>query len=140
MKCLLLTCFLFVSLIGMSQDKDRTTILRILDEQTQAWNRGDLENFMKGYWKNDSLCFIGKSGVTYGWNNTLDNYKRGYPDTAAMGKLHFDILSVKRLSPEYYHVIGKWHLQRSAGDLSGHYTLVFRKIKGEWVIISDHSS
>lgn len=140
MKYLLLTGFVFISFIARSQDKDKTIILQILDQQTKAWNRGDLESFMNGYWKNDSLCFIGKSGVTYGWNNTLDNYKKGYPDTAAMGKLHFDILSVKRLSPEYYHIIGKWYLQRSIGDVSGHYTLVFRKIKGEWVIISDHSS
>lgn len=140
MKYLLLTGFVFISFIARSQDKDKTIILQILDQQTKAWNRGDLESFMNSYWKNDSLCFIGKSGVTYGWNNTLDNYKKGYPDTAAMGKLHFDILSVKRLSPEYYHIIGKWYLQRSIGDVSGHYTLVFRKIKGEWVIISDHSS
>jgi len=140
MKQFLLAGFWLISMTAFSQDKDKTTILQILDRQTQAWNNGDLESFMKGYWENDSLCFIGKSGVTYGWTNTLNNYKKGYPDTAAMGKLHFDILSVKRLSPEYYHVIGKWHLQRTAGDLSGHYTLVFRKISGQWVIISDHSS
>ena len=84
--------------------------------------------------------FIGKSGVTYGWTNTLNNYKKNYPDTVAMGKLSFNILSVKRLSIEYFHVVGKWHLQRSIGDLSGHYTLLIKKIKGRWVIIADHSS
>jgi ketosteroid isomerase-like protein len=140
MRSLITACCLIFSLICNAQDKDKATILSILDKQTQAWNHGDLVSFMNGYWKNDSLCFIGKSGVTYGWQNTLNNYKKGYPDTAAMGKLKFDILSVKRLSPEYYHIIGKWMLQRSAGDLSGHYTLVFRKINGEWLIISDHSS
>jgi len=140
MRSLLFACGLLFSLSCFAQNDDKTTILSILDKQTQAWNRGDLEEFMNGYWKNDSLCFIGKSGVTYGWQNTLNNYRKGYPDTAAMGKLKFDILSVKRLSPEYYHIIGKWSLQRSAGDLSGHYTLVFRKINGKWVIISDHSS
>jgi len=139
MRAVIIVCCMLYSIAGLTQD-DQTTIISTLEQQTQAWNRGDLEAFMKGYWKNDSLCFIGKSGVTYGWQNTLNNYRRGYPDTAAMGKLKFDILSVKRLSPEYYHVIGKWMLQRSAGDLSGHYTLVFRKINGEWVIISDHSS
>lgn len=140
MKLFATATFLFILLTGQAQDKDKSTILGILERQTEAWNHGDLENFMKGYWNNDSLCFIGKSGVTYGWTNTLNNYKKGYPDTAAMGKLHFDILSVKRLSPEYYHVIGKWRLERSIGNVSGHYTLVFRKIAGEWVIISDHSS
>ena len=84
--------------------------------------------------------FIGKSGVTYGWKNTLENYKKNYPDTSAMGKLSFNIITVKKLSGEYYHVVGKWHLKRTIGDLSGHYTLLFKKIKGEWVIVSDHSS
>jgi ketosteroid isomerase-like protein len=111
-----------------------------MNEQTRAWNRGDIEGFMKGYWKNDSLMFIGKSGITYGWANTLNNYKKGYPDTAAMGKLSFNIISVKKLSKEYYYVIGEWHLQRSIGDLEGHYTLLFRKENERWVIIADHSS
>lgn len=122
------------------KDADEIAIRRLLDKQTQAWNRGDIETFMETYWKSDSLVFIGKSGVTYGWNNTLKNYKKGYPDTTAMGKLSFDILLVKRLSFQYFQVIGKWHLQRSIGDLSGHYTLLIKKIKGKWVIVADHSS
>lgn len=135
----LLVAFL-LSVAVSAQSSDETQIRGILDRQTAAWNRGDLEGFMDGYWQNDSLMFIGKSGVTYGWQNTLNNYKRGYPDTAAMGKLHFDIIQVKRLSVMYFSVVGKWHLARTAGDLSGHFTLLFRKIKNKWVIISDHSS
>jgi ketosteroid isomerase-like protein len=123
-----------------AQDKNARAILKLLDTQTAAWNKGDLQGFMKGYWENDSLRFIGKSGITYGWNNTLANYKRGYPDTAAMGKLQFTILVVKKLSSRYYEVVGKWYLKRSIGDASGHYTLLLRKIKGSWVIVSDHSS
>lgn len=114
--------------------------MKILDEQTAAWNRGDIDSFMKGYWENDSLMFIGKSGVTYGWENTLKNYKKGYPDTANMGKLTFTIIQVKKLSGRYYHVTGKWYLKRSVGDVSGHYTLLWRKVNGQWVIIADHSS
>lgn len=135
----LLVAFL-LSVAVSAQSSDETQIRGILNRQTAAWNRGDLEGFMDGYWQNDSLMFIGKSGVTYGWQNTLNNYKRGYPDTAAMGKLHFDIIQVKRLSVMYFSVVGKWHLARTAGDLSGHFTLLFRKIKNKWVIISDHSS
>jgi len=119
---------------------NESAIRVILDNQTAAWNRGDIESFMNGYWKNDSLMFIGKSGVTYGWTNTLNNYKKGYPDTAAMGKLAFTLIQVKKLSKEYYHVTGKWFLERSIGDIDGHFTLLFRKIDGQWVIISDHSS
>ncbi|MFN6260175.1 MAG: YybH family protein [Bacteroidota bacterium] len=125
---------------GFTQDRNARAILDLLDTQTAAWNKGDLQGFMKGYWENDSLRFIGKSGITYGWSNTLANYKRGYPDTAAMGKLNFTILVVKKLSPRYYEVVGKWYLKRSIGDASGHYTLLLRKIKGSWVIVSDHSS
>ena len=119
---------------------DEIAIRQLLDDQTQAWNRGDIESFMKTYWESDSLMFIGKSGITYGWKNTLNNYKNNYPDTTAMGKLSFNILGVNRLSFQYFHVIGKWHLQRSIGNLSGHYTLLLKKIKGRWVIIVDHSS
>ena len=136
---LILICILCSS-TGFTQDKNARAILKLLDTQTAAWNKGDLQGFMKGYWENDSLRFIGKSGITYGWNNTLANYKRGYPDTAAMGKLQFTILVVKKLSPRYYEVVGKWYLKRSIGDASGHYTLLLRKINGNWVIISDHSS
>lgn len=119
---------------------DETTIRALLEEQRLAWNTGDLQTFMSTYWQNDSLMFIGKSGVTYGWQNTLDNYKKGYPDTAAMGKLKFNILEVKRLSVMYFFVVGKWHLTRSIGDVGGHFTLLFKKVKNKWVIVADHSS
>jgi ketosteroid isomerase-like protein len=140
MRKLFFVFFLFPTIQLFAQSKDEKTIRRVLSEQTAAWNHGDIEGFMKGYWENDSLMFIGKSGITYGWNNTLKNYKKGYPDTAAMGKLAFTLIQVKRLSKEYYHVTGKWFLKRSIGDIGGHYTLLFQKINGRWVIISDHSS
>lgn len=140
MKKILPAICLLLTLSSLAQSKDEQAIRQILSGQTAAWNHGDLEGFMKGYWENDSLQFIGKSGVTYGWKNTLDNYKKGYPDTAVMGKLAFDILVVKRLSPDYFHVVGKWYLKRIIGDLDGHYTLLFKKINGEWVIVADHSS
>ena len=123
-----------------SQSKDEQEIRRLLATQTQEWNKGDIEGFMQTYWKSDSLMFIGKTGVHFGWQNTLNNYKKSYPDTTAMGKLSFDIIFVRKLSPEYYYVVGKWILQRSIGDLSGHYDLLLKKIKGKWCIISDHSS
>ncbi len=84
--------------------------------------------------------FIGKSGVTYGWNNTLKNYQRGYPDTAAMGKLKFTLIRLEKLSRKKYHVVGKWQLFRTAGNLQGHFTLLMRKINGQWKIVADHSS
>lgn len=140
MKYFLLIAVALVQLTASAQSKDEKAVLQLLDKQTAAWNSGNLEGFMQGYWKNDSLMFIGKNGVHWGWQETLNNYKKGYPDTTAMGKLKFDIIKVKKLSPEYYYVVGKWMLTRSVGNLSGHYDLLFRKIKGQWVIIADHSS
>jgi hypothetical protein len=84
--------------------------------------------------------YIGKSGVTYGFNSTLSSYKRNYTGADRMGELRFDILHLKKLGKKHYLVVGKWFLKRTAGDVGGHYTLTFEKIKGEWVIIADHSS
>ena len=123
-----------------AQSADEKTIRNAMNEQLAAWNAGDINRFMGTYWQNDSLMFIGKSSVTYGWQATKESYLKGYPDTAAMGKLDFNIIQVKRLSVLYFHVVGKWHLKRTAGDLSGHFTLLFKKVKDKWVIISDHSS
>jgi hypothetical protein len=143
---LLFLAFVFVNTIS-AQSKparaaggDEQTIRTLIETQRLAWNTGDKEKFMQTYWQNDSLMFIGKSGVTYGWQKTLDNYKKGYPDTASMGKLDFDLLEVKRLSVMYFFVVGKWHLTRSIGDVGGHFTLLFKKIKNKWVIVADHSS
>lgn len=140
MKKVLFLLFLLVSITATAQSKDEKAILKVLDDQNAAWNRGDIDAFMKGYWENDSLMFVGKSGVTYGWTNTLANYKKGYPDTAAMGKLIFTNIKVKKLSKKYYFIVGKWYLKRSIGDVSGHYNLLMEKINGRWVIVADHSS
>lgn len=140
MKMTLFCLLMIFSLISFSQSRNEEQIRNVLREQTEAWNRGDIESFMEGYWRNDSLLFIGKSGINRGWQNTFNNYKKGYPDTSAMGKLNFNILKVKKLSGKYYYVVGQWHLKRSIGDVGGHFDLLWRKIKGKWVIVADHSS
>ena len=140
MKSTFIVLLTILSFSVFSQTKDETEVRNVLAKQNAAWNRGDVDAFMVGYWENDSLMFIGKSGVTYGYKNTLANYKRNYPDTTIMGKLTFTLIQVKQLSSEYFHVTGKYYLTRTIGDTSGHFTLMFRKINGNWVIISDHSS
>ena len=140
MKKAFLIVFLFSIFICQAQKNDQVQIRNLLSRQTEAWNRGDIDSFMQTYWQNDSLMFVGKDGVTWGWKNTLEHYKKGYPDKAAMGQLSFDIIQVKKLSGEYFFVVGKWMLKRDAGDLSGHYNLLIKKIKGAWKIITDHSS
>ena len=131
---------LFSHQVARAQSKDETSIRNILTSQTEQWNRGSLEKFMEGYWHSDSLMFIGKSGITYGYQNALKNYQAGYSDTIQMGKLRFELVSLKPVENDHYFVVGKWFLQRSIGDLNGVYTLLFRKINGQWFIVVDHSS
>ena len=129
-----------ITITSKAQDRNEIAIRNMLSKQEAAWNTGNLQSFMKGYWVNDSLLFIGKNGPKYGYETTLENYKKGYPDTAHMGKFTSTILSIKKLSNQYYYVVGKWFLKRSVGDATGYYTLLIRKINGEWVIVADHSS
>lgn len=120
---------------------DELQIRTILTTQAAAWNRGDLPAYMEGYWRSDSLLFIGKNGPQHGWQRTLTNYQRSYPDAAAMGQLDFAQLRISPLSAEAAHVVGRWHLARTQkGDLQGWFTLIFRRIDGKWVIVADHSS
>jgi ketosteroid isomerase-like protein len=139
-KIFLYLLTILLSLHAIAQTTDEQMIKAAMTEQLNAWNAGDIDRYMETYWHSDSLMFIGKSGPTYGWEKTKANYKKGYPDTAAMGKLDFEIINMKRLSVMYYSVVGKWHLKRTIGDVGGAFTLIFKKIKKKWVIIQDHSS
>lgn len=139
-KCICSLLLLMFTQFATAQTKDVKEILQILGAQEKAWNEGNIDEFMHGYWENDSLVFVGKNGLTYGYNNTLANYKKNYPDKTYMGKLKFTIISKQALGSQYFSIIGKWELTRTVGNLSGHYTLLLKKINGEWKIISDHSS
>jgi len=140
MKVIAIVLSMLFSVMLNAQPADEAAVRRILAEQTGSWNKGNLDDFMKGYWNSDSLMFIGSNGITYGYQNTLNNYKKNYNGPGKMGILKFTLLKVQQLSPEYFFVVGKWELERKAGNVSGHYDLIFRKIDGVWKIISDHSS
>ncbi|MEQ9467623.1 MAG: nuclear transport factor 2 family protein [Ekhidna sp.] len=122
------------------QNPDERAIREVLAQQEECWNAGDLECFMEGYWKSDQLVFIGSKGLTYGWQQTLDNYKKSYPDKSAMGELTFDLIILEPLSDDFWSVIGKWSLKRKSDNPSGHFSLLFRRLGNDWVIVSDHSS
>lgn len=123
-------------------EKAKAEIRKVLDRQSACWNEGNLECYMQDYWQSDSLLFVGKNGLTYGWQQTLDNYRKGYPDPSAMGKLKFDLKEMRPLSNETMLVVGKWHLQReeNLGDLQGHFSVIFKHFPEGWKIIADHSS
>ena len=120
---------------------DEQLIRAALAEQAAAWNRGDLAAYMAGgYWESDSLLFVGASGPTYGYAATLARYRQRYPDAARMSQLTFEVLSIRRLSPDHRFVVGKWALTREKDAPAGFFTLLWAKKQGRWVIIADHSS
>lgn len=120
---------------------DKKAIEQVLKNQISSWNKGDIPEFMQSYWKSDSLKFIGKNGIVYGWQNTLDRYLKNYPDEASRGTLRFEILSVEMIGKDAAFVIGKFFLTRpQKGDANGHFSLLWRKISGKWLIVADHSS
>ncbi len=119
---------------------EEEAIRSVLNAQQIAWNNGDLEVFMEGYWKSDSLQFMSARGVNHGWQETLEGYKKGYPDRAAMGTLSFEILQITALSQINFVVMGRFHLIRSVGNLDGVFTLIYKKVNEKWVAIYDHTA
>jgi hypothetical protein len=138
-KIIFSCCLSLLSLFLLAQSSDELAIRKLMSDQVNAWNQGSIDNFMKGYWQNDSLQFIGHGGITYGYSNTLNDYKKTYSDSSKMGKLFFTLLKLSKLSNDYYFIVGKWFLKRNAGDIGGYYTLLFRKILGRWLIVTDHT-
>ncbi len=131
--------FLLLAASTAAQSTEEIAIRKVLENQQAAWNEGDIERFMEGYWKSDSLQFIGRS-IRYGWKATLEGYKKGYPDKAAMGTLQFDLWQFRKLSEDVWLVTGKYTLIREKDKPSGPFTLIFRKIEGRWLIVYDHTS
>ncbi|MBT8375413.1 MAG: nuclear transport factor 2 family protein [Bacteroidia bacterium] len=118
---------------------DEAGIRLVMEQQELAWNKHDLEGFMSGYWKSDSLKFYGSNGLTLGWENTLNNYKKNYPTQAESGTLRFVINDISPIEGNNYWVMGEYHLERQIGDANGVFIIIFKKIKGEWKIIADMS-
>ena len=124
----------------LSSNADAEAGIRlVMKAQETAWNNHDLEGFMQGYWKSDSLKFYGSNGLTKGWQNTLDNYKKGYPTKAESGTLNFVINDVSKIEGDNYWVMGEYHLKREIGDANGVFIIIFKKIHGEWKIVADMS-
>ncbi len=121
---------------------DRAAIDRLLTDQVEAWNAGDIPGFMEGYWASDSLRFASGGSVQQGYQTTMDRYHRAYPDRQTMGTLAFTLEDVRILSPEWATVFGRFHLARdpAIGDARGLFTLMFRKFPEGWRIVSDHTS
>lgn len=145
MKRILIVIFL-ASIVQLHSQSPQESIGNVMKLQSDAWNQGDIDAFMKYYWNNEDLTFVSKKGVSKGWQKVYDNYKRGYPDKSAMGKLTFDQLEFDKMSGTAYMVTGSWYLEyEPVKDLDrvnvgGWFTLIFKKFKNDWLIIYDHTS
>ena len=120
--------------------KDSLDIINVMQLQENAWNNGDIDLFMNGYIKSEDLVFSGKSGPVYGWKNTRDRYLKNYPNIQAMGQLKFSVSNIKLVSSDIAFLIGEYYLKRNTEDSSGHFTLFWKKVNNEWLIISDHTT
>jgi|TARA_B100000787_G_C16177507_1_gene289879 ketosteroid isomerase-like protein len=120
--------------------KDSLEIMKVMKIQEIAWNNGDIDAFMEGYLKSDELVFSGKSGPVYGWDNTKKRYYISYPNTQVMGKLKFTVKKIRSISLNSAFLIGEYYLKRTTQDSYGHFTLLWKKVNNNWLIISDHTS
>ena len=124
----------------MNVEEETSQVLSILHKQEASWNDGDVDGFMQGYWNNDSLMFVSGEKVFYGWQKMTDNYKKTYNTKQLMGNLTFKVHKVEVLSGDAVLVIGNWSIHREMTDFGGKFSLLWRKINGEWKIVIDHTS
>lgn len=140
-KIIIIICFITAfSSYSQNEEKDKKEIHKVLKKQRIAWSKNNIEEFMDGYWKSDSLKFYGANGVTYGWDATLERYQKAYPTKDHTGTLSFRINDISKINTGAYYVLGEYHLKREVGNADGIFMLVFKNIDGEWKIIADTSS
>lgn len=125
--------------VSAQETKAQAAIRKVMEDQAAAWNRGDIEGFMQGYWKSEKLTFV-STRVTRGWQQTLDNYRRSYDTREKMGTLTFSDLEISILSKDAAVVLGSWSLKRANDAPGGKFTLIFRKFKEGWRVVHDHTS
>jgi len=145
MKILFILSFFLFSVSMFPQSAREKTgieskIRTVMEEQTSAWNRGDIDSFMTGYWNSANLIFVSGDNVTRGWQPTLDRYKKSYDSKAKMGDLKFSDLEINVVSKDAAVVLGNWSLAREKDNPKGKFTLIFRKFKDGWRIVHDHTS
>lgn len=123
-----------------SHERDRAAITAILVTQQTAWNRGDVEAFLEGYWRSPELTFSGSSGTARGWEAVRARYHKTYADRESMGRLQFSELEFRFVGPDAALILGHWHLTRTKGDIGGVFSLVWQRFPEGWRIVHDHTS
>ena len=139
---LLLVLALTLVVSAQAQTNPEAAIRHLLDQQTEDWNRGDVDAFMKGYEDSPNTTFVGRT-VQYGYATIRDRYKKLYTSPAAMGKLNFSHLAIRVLDSGYATATGNFHLERTpagGGNADGIFSLLLKKESQAWKIILDHSN
>jgi len=145
MKNLLLAILMIFAVSGFvfaqsKNEKEQSAIRKVMDDQIVAWNKGDIDGFMQGYWKSENLIFVSGDNVRRGWQTVTDNYKKSYNTREKMGILSFNDLEITILSKDSATVLGRWKVETKPENAQGRFTLIFRKFKEGWRIIHDHTS
>lgn len=131
---------LFVQYVnGQSSEDDMASIRGIMEMQEKAWSNNDIEGFMEGYQKSDSITYFGSGGIRRGYQAMLDSYKERYPTKAHTGTLKFVLRDISKINADVYWVMGEYHLTRALGDANGTFMVIFKRINGLWKIIADSS-
>jgi uncharacterized protein (TIGR02246 family) len=128
---------------GRAQNSDermKREVRAVLDAQVAAWNRGDIEGFMRGYAQSADTTFTSGETLTRGWQTVLDRYKKNYDTREKMGTLTFSELEIKSLGKDGAVVLGRWQLKRTADEPKGRFTLILRRMREGWRITHDHTS
>jgi ketosteroid isomerase-like protein len=128
------------ALATIQPDDPARGIRATLDAQVSAWNHGDIDGFMEGYWKSDDLTFSAGGRTIRGWKATRVRYQTRYSDRSKMGKLDFSDLEIRPLCDGAALVLGRWRLHTAAGNPGGNFSLVFTRQAGRWLIVHDHTS
>ena len=115
-------------------------IYAVLNEQSVAWNRGDVEGYMDGYDRSADTVMVSGDNITRGWQTVLDRYTKNYNSREKMGTLTFSELEFTLLGNNMAKVLGRWHLKRANDEPQGRFTLIFKRTKQGWRIIHDHTS
>lgn len=136
-----LVCFsIYLMSQNATHERDSLQIMNVMQMQENAWNSGNIDLFMEGYLKSNSVVFSGSNGPVYGWEETKKKYLKSYPNKKSMGNLSFKINSLNSVTNEVSLMIGEYFLKRSDDDSSGYFTLLWKKIDDKWFIVSDHTS